>query len=128
MSLFLLLMHLMMYADALKVSLFLDEWTFETCGICMYYLFTDQLLFFLLHINHVSLLYFAEGILAHGKVLPSAREKTLGKALPSAREKTLGKACFAVTTVAEWGLPSATLGKSFAECNWACKEPVSRSG
>ena len=28
------------------MSLFLDEWTFETRGICMYYLFTDQLLFF----------------------------------------------------------------------------------
>ena len=64
----------------------------------------------------VSLLYFAEGVLAHDKDLPSARKKALDKAY------------FAVTTVAEWGLPSATLGKSFAECNWACKEPVSRSG
>ena len=89
------------------MSLFLDEWTFETCGICMYYLFTDQLLFFLLHINHVSLLYFAEGILAHGK------------ALPSAREKTLGKACFAVTTVVVWSLLSAALGEPFGECYWS---------
>ena len=42
----------------------------------------------------VSLLYFAECDLAHGK------------ALPSDREKALGKAGFAVTTVAVWSLPS----------------------
>ena len=42
----------------------------------------------------VRLLYFAECDLAHGK------------ALPSDREKALGKAGFAVTTVAVWSLPS----------------------
>ena len=33
-------------------------------------------------------------------------------------KKALCKACFAVKTVAVWGLPSAALGKTFAECNW----------
>jgi len=50
-----------------------------------------------------SLLYFAECVLAHGK------------ALPSVREKTLGKNGFAVTFFAMCGLPSVALGKSFAE-------------
>ena len=38
------------------------------------------------------------------------------KALPSARQKTLGKDVFADSFFAECSLPSATLGKAFAEC------------
>ena len=38
------------------------------------------------------------------------------KALPSARQKTLGKDAFADAFFAEWSLPSAALGKAFAEC------------
>jgi hypothetical protein len=36
--------------------------------------------------------------------------------LPSAREKVLGKEGFADALYAEPSLPSATLGKAFAEC------------
>jgi hypothetical protein len=36
--------------------------------------------------------------------------------LPSAREKVLGKEGFADALCAEPSLPSATLGKAFAEC------------
>jgi hypothetical protein len=36
--------------------------------------------------------------------------------LPSAREKVLGKEDFADALCAEHSLPSATLGKVFAEC------------
>jgi hypothetical protein len=36
--------------------------------------------------------------------------------LPSAREKELGKEGFADALFAEPSLPSATLGKAFAEC------------
>jgi hypothetical protein len=36
--------------------------------------------------------------------------------LPSAREKVLGKEGFADALFAEPYLPSATLGKAFAEC------------
>jgi hypothetical protein len=42
------------------------------------------------------------------RVLPSTRQ--------SAREKVLGKEGFADVLYAEPSLPSATLGKSFAEC------------
>ena len=38
------------------------------------------------------------------------------KALPSARQKTLGKDAFADGLFAECSLPSAALGKAFAEC------------
>jgi hypothetical protein len=38
------------------------------------------------------------------------------KTLPSAREKVLGKESFADALCAEHSLPSATLGKDFAEC------------
>ena len=38
------------------------------------------------------------------------------KALPSARQKTLGKDVFADSFFAECSLPSAALGKAFAEC------------
>ena len=49
------------------------------------------------------------------------------KALPSARQKTLGKDVFADTFFAEWSLPSAALGKAFAECKlgWHSAKPVS---
>ena len=40
----------------------------------------------------------------------------VSKSLPSARKKTLGKGAFAVTFFTKCGLPSATLGKPFAEC------------
>jgi len=39
------------------------------------------------------------------------------KALPSARQKTLGEEAFAVKGYADSSLPSAALGKGFAECN-----------
>jgi hypothetical protein len=42
--------------------------------------------------------------------------------LPSAREKALGKEGFADTLCAEPSLPSATLGKTFAECFWGFAE------
>jgi len=54
-----------------------------------------------------ALLYFAESVPAHGK------------ALPSAREKALGKDGFAVNFFAECCLPSVALGKPFAECKMA---------
>ena len=38
------------------------------------------------------------------------------KALPSVRQKTLGKEAFAVKGYADSSLPSAALGKGFAEC------------
>ena len=40
----------------------------------------------------------------------------VSKALPSARQKTLGKDAFADAFFAERCLPSAALGKAFAEC------------
>jgi hypothetical protein len=45
-------------------------------------------------------------------VLPDTRQRSL----PSAREKVLGKEVFADALFAEPPLPSATLGKAFAEC------------
>jgi hypothetical protein len=64
-----------------------------------------------------------------GDSLSSAVRQTLGKDsvfvtrrrndcfyLPSAREKVLGKDGFADALYAEPSLPSATLGKEFAEC------------
>jgi hypothetical protein len=61
--------------------------------------------------------------------LPSAVRQTLGKdsvsitsrrngcfSLPSAQEKVLDKDGFADALYAEPSLPSATLGKEFAEC------------
>jgi hypothetical protein len=46
------------------------------------------------------------------RVLPGTRQTSL----PSAREKVLGKEGFADALCAEPSLPSATLGKAFAEC------------
>jgi hypothetical protein len=46
------------------------------------------------------------------RVLSGTRQTSL----PSAREKTLGKEVFADALCAEPSLPSATLGKGFAEC------------
>jgi hypothetical protein len=46
------------------------------------------------------------------RVLPGTRQTSL----PSAREKVLGKEGFADALCAEPFLPSATLGKAFAEC------------
>jgi hypothetical protein len=46
------------------------------------------------------------------RVLPGTRQTSL----PSAREKVLGKEGFADALFAEPSLPSATLGKAFAEC------------
>jgi hypothetical protein len=46
------------------------------------------------------------------RVLPGTRQTFL----PSAREKVLGKEGFADVLFAELSLPSATLGKAFAEC------------
>jgi hypothetical protein len=42
--------------------------------------------------------------------------------LPSAREKVLGKEAFADVLFVEPSLPSATLGKAFAECFWGFAE------
>jgi hypothetical protein len=42
--------------------------------------------------------------------------------LPSAREKVLGKEAFTDVLFAEPSLPSATLGKAFAECFWGFAE------
>jgi len=42
---------------------------------------------------------------------------TLPSVLPSARQKTLDKDAFADAFFAEWSLPSAALGKAFAECS-----------
>jgi hypothetical protein len=52
------------------------------------------------------------------RVLPGTRQTSL----PSAREKVLGKEGFADVLFAEPSLPSATLGKSFAECFWGFAE------
>jgi hypothetical protein len=46
------------------------------------------------------------------RVLPDTRQTSI----PSAREKVLGKEGFADALCAEPSLPSATLGKVFAEC------------
>jgi hypothetical protein len=46
------------------------------------------------------------------RVLPGTRQTSL----PSAREKVLGKEGFADALFSEPSLPSATLGKAFAEC------------
>ena len=51
----------------------------------------------------------------------------VSKSLPSARKKTLGKGAFAVTFFTECGLPSATLGKPFAECKRAFAECIRQS-
>jgi len=56
-----------------------------------------------LFVRPVSI-FFAECGLAHGKGLPSAREKALGKAGFAGRRKAV---CAS---------PSATLGQQFAEC------------
>ena len=53
--------------------------------------------------------------------LPSVKMHT-AQSLPSARQKALGKAGFAVPLFAESSLPSATLGKPYAECNRAFAE------
>jgi hypothetical protein len=47
--------------------------------------------------------------------------------LPSARQKTLDKDGFANYFFTVWALPSVTLGKAFAECNWGFAAPVSSS-
>jgi hypothetical protein len=52
------------------------------------------------------------------RVLPGTRQTSL----PSAREKVLGKEGFADVLFAEPSLPSATLGKAFAECFWGFAE------
>jgi hypothetical protein len=44
------------------------------------------------------------------------RRRNVCFSLPSAREKVLGKEGFADALFAEPSLPSATLGKAFAEC------------
>ena len=44
------------------------------------------------------------------------------KVLLGAQEKALGKAFFAVTIIVVWSLPSAALGKAFAECNMGFAE------
>jgi hypothetical protein len=50
-------------------------------------------------------------------VLSGTRQSgTRQTSLPSAREKVLGKEGFADAMCAEPSLPSATLGKAFAEC------------
>ena len=53
--------------------------------------------------------------------LPSVKMHT-AQSLPSVRQKALGKAGFAVPLFAESSLPSATLGKPYAECNRAFAE------
>jgi hypothetical protein len=45
-----------------------------------------------------------------------SRERHSAKSLPSARQKALGKKTFADDFFAEPTLPSAALGKAFAEC------------
>jgi hypothetical protein len=47
--------------------------------------------------------------------------------LPSARQKALGKDIFADEIFAECSLPSATLGKGFAECNSGFAECLGHS-
>jgi hypothetical protein len=42
--------------------------------------------------------------------------------LPSVRQKALGKDGFADDFFTKWLLPSVTLGKGFAECNWGFAE------
>jgi hypothetical protein len=51
-------------------------------------------------------------------VLSGARQTSF----PSAREKALDKEGFADELCAEPSLPSATLGKAFAECFWGFAE------
>ena len=63
--------------------------------------------FFFVFFQIFSDLHFAES-------LPSARHSA--KSLPSARQKELGKEAFADSFFSERSLPSATLGKAFAEC------------
>ena len=48
-------------------------------------------------------------------ILPSAFRHS-AKSLPSARQKELGKEAFADSFFSKRSLPSATLGKAFAEC------------
>jgi hypothetical protein len=52
------------------------------------------------------------------QVLPGTRQTSL----PSAREKALGKEGFADALCAKPSLPSATLGKAFAECFYGFAE------
>ena len=52
----------------------------------------------------------------------------MAKVLPSAREKALGKACFVVTAMAVYSLPSTTLGKAIAEYNMSFAECFGHSG
>jgi hypothetical protein len=51
------------------------------------------------------------------RVLPGTRQTSL----PSAREKVLGKEAFADALFVGPSLPSATLGKVFAECGTLCR-------
>jgi hypothetical protein len=51
----------------------------------------------------------------------------VSKNLPSARKKALGKTAFAIIFFTESGLPSAALGKSFAECKKAFAECIRHS-
>jgi hypothetical protein len=55
-------------------------------------------------------------------ILPSAYFWHSAKSLPSARQKSVGKDLFADRFFAERSLPSATLGKTFAECKKAFTE------
>jgi hypothetical protein len=52
----------------------------------------------------------------HVYFFPESRTRHSAKSLPSARQKTLGKETFADPFFAVSSLPSATLGKRFAEC------------
>jgi hypothetical protein len=62
--------------------------------------------------------FFAECHLGHSVKTPSpsTRRRNGCFSLPSAREKVLGKKGFADALYVEPSLPSATLGKAFAEC------------
>jgi hypothetical protein len=57
--------------------------------------------------------------MAQGHISLSGTRQT---SLPSAREKVLGKEAFADVLFVEPSLPSATLGKAFAECFWGFAE------
>jgi hypothetical protein len=62
--------------------------------------------------------FFVECRLGHSTKTPSpsTRRRNGCFSLPSAREKVLGKEGFADALCDEPSLPSATLGKAFAEC------------
>jgi hypothetical protein len=59
--------------------------------------------------------------------LAESRIRHSAKSLPSARQKTLGKEAFADHFFAVSSLPSATLGKGFAECLYYFAECVRHS-